>query len=79
MSHRFKSAGKQVIYNDQLAFNWLIGSALIENSDVTLTDKEIESVLRPHSEFDYPDFIQVTFRDIFFPGRRKCVVGSDGL
>ncbi len=66
VSHKFKSAGKQVTYNDKLAFNWLIGLALIENSSVTLTDADIAGILHTQDNTAYPDFIQNTFQNIFF-------------
>lgn len=66
VSYWFKCAGKQVIYNDYLKFNWNIGLALIENSDVRLSDDEIELALQAHHEIVYPDFIQTTFQNVYF-------------
>lgn len=66
VSHLFKNAGKQVTYNDYLAFNWNIGAALIENSHETLSDENIEIVLASQNAANYPDFIQKTFKDIYF-------------
>lgn len=66
VSHMFKNAGKQVIYNDILAFNYQIGLALIENSGVTLTDEDITLVLSDKREITYPNFIQKTFDGIYF-------------
>lgn len=66
VSHMFKNAGKQVIYNDLLAFNYQIGLALIENSSVTLSDEDVMLVLDVQPDVIYPDFIQKTFGDIYF-------------
>lgn len=66
VSHMFKNAGKQVIYNDLLAFNYQIGLALIENSSVTLTDDDIALVLDNQLDVFYPDFIQKSFEGIYF-------------
>lgn len=66
VSHLFKRAGKRVIYNDLLHFNWVIGKALIENSDVCLTPEDIEGVLSSESGDVYPTFIQDTFSGIYF-------------
>jgi adenine-specific DNA methylase len=66
VSHMFKNAGKQVIYNDLLAFNHQIGLALIENSDVTLSDDDVARVLDDAQDVIYPDFIQKSFEDIYF-------------
>jgi adenine-specific DNA-methyltransferase len=64
VSYLFKWMGKQVTYNDALTFNWHIGRALIENSAVTLSDDDLELVFAPCD--DCPDFIQTTFRGLFF-------------
>ncbi|MBZ0278271.1 MAG: DNA adenine methylase, partial [Anaerolineae bacterium] len=66
VSHLFKNAGKQVTYNDFLAFNQNIGLALIENSTVRLTDAEIDLICTHEDGAPYPDFIQKTFQDIYF-------------
>lgn len=66
VSHMFKNAGKQVIYNDLLAFNYQIGLALIENSGVTLTDEDVALVLDDAQDVIYPDFIQKSFEGIYF-------------
>ncbi|MDX2078273.1 MAG: DNA adenine methylase [bacterium] len=66
VSHWFKNAGKQVIYNDILKFNWNIGQALIENSTEILSDEDINRILATQTDIAYPDFIQKTFGDIYF-------------
>jgi adenine-specific DNA methylase len=66
VSHMFKNAGKQVIYNDLLAFNHQIGLALIENSGVILTDEEVALVLNARGDRVYPDFIHRAFEGIYF-------------
>jgi adenine-specific DNA-methyltransferase len=66
VSHLFKTAGKQVTYNDSLAFNWHIGLALIQNADIHLTATDVEVLLQPQPDLNYPDFIQTTFQNIYF-------------
>jgi adenine-specific DNA-methyltransferase len=66
VSHMFKNAGKKVVYNDLLAFNRSIGLALIENSREILTDTEIACVLRAQGSVAYPNFIETTFKGIYF-------------
>ncbi len=66
VSHMFKNAGKQVIYNDLLAFNHQIGLALIENANVTLTGEDLALVLADRPDVIYPDFIQKSFEGIYF-------------
>src|ERR1700694_5664567 len=66
ISHFFKSRGKQVTYNDNLKFNWQIGTALIQNADTTLPDHDIEAILTRLPGVTYPSFIAQTFHDIYF-------------
>jgi len=66
VSHLLKQEGKEVTYNDSLTFNYLIGSALIENSRETLTEDDINHVLRRNDAVNYPTFVADTFRGIFY-------------
>ncbi len=66
VSHMFKNAGKQVLYNDILAFNHQIGLALIQNSGDMLTDHDIEQLLTLRVDNQYSTFIQDTFESIYF-------------
>lgn len=61
----FKKHGKQVYYNDLLKFNQIIGTALIENKDTTVTDDDLKSALSFNRK-DYPNFIQKEFKGIFY-------------
>ena len=64
VSHMFKNAGKQVTYNDSLAFNHQIGLALIENPDVRLSEADVETILAPRT--NHPTLIQDTFSGVYF-------------
>ena len=66
VSYKFKQEGKQVVYNDILNFNNVIGTALIENNDVLLSDNDIEKIINPQQGIEYPTFIFDTFKDIYF-------------
>jgi adenine-specific DNA methylase len=66
VSHMLKNAGKRVVYNDALKFNWSIGLALIENARETLSEAEIDCVLQRRHDLIYPNFIQKTFENIYF-------------
>ena len=66
VSHLFKRAGKQVIYNDYLAFNYTIGQALIENAGVTLTPEDLSLILRFDADEPYPNLIERTFTGVYF-------------
>ena len=66
VSFRLKEEGKQVTYNDILPFNHIIGKALIENEGTCLKEAEIDTLLRKDENIEYPDFIERTFKDIYF-------------
>ncbi len=66
VSFRLKQEGKKVVYNDILKFNHIIGKALIENKDVFLEDDDVTSLLKKHDLVIYPNFIEKTFKDIYF-------------
>jgi len=66
VGYMLKTKGKQVYYNDYLRFNYLTGLALIENSKAMLNENDMDFILSIHSNIDYPDFIQKTFKDIYF-------------
>lgn len=66
VAYRLKQKGKQVIYNDLLKFNWLIGLALIENDSEVLSYEEIDFLVTKHPGIKYPTFVYNTFKDIYF-------------
>lgn len=66
IAYMYKAMGKKVLYNDYLACNYFTGSALIENSKYTLDDEDIKFVLTPHDTINYPNFIERTFKDIYY-------------
>lgn len=64
VSYLFKSMGKQVYSNDFLHFPSVITRAVIENNSKVLSQKEMEILLNQEGEAD--DFIQKTFKNVFF-------------
>lgn len=66
VSHMLKSKGKQVTYNDVLKFNWYIGTALIENDNIRLSEHDVECLLKEHQSTKYPTFVRDTFKNIYF-------------
>lgn len=66
LAYRLKQAGKSVVYNDILRFNYYIGLALIENKNTLLNQKDVDFILAKHSHIDYPHFVQDTFSNIYF-------------
>lgn len=66
VGYMFKKNGKQVFYNDSLRFNYYVGLAIIENSEIVLNDEDMGFILGKHPEIEYPTFIYDTFHDIYF-------------
>lgn len=66
ISFKMKEKGKKVTYNDILPFNHIIGKALIENTSTLLREDEVDSILRIDSNLSYPNFIEKTFKDIYY-------------
>src|SRR5262249_47056628 len=65
VSYLLKKMGKRVTYNDYLRFNWLIGTALIDNDSSSLAGEEIDSALRCSGNSQCR-FVQQPFRGIYF-------------
>ena len=67
----FKRYGKQVLYNDLLKFNQIIGRAIVENDIIKITPDDINAILQTPLN-GYPDFIQREFKGIFFPDEENA-------
>jgi adenine-specific DNA methylase len=66
VAYHLKKQGKRVTYNDLLKFNYHFGSALIKNSKVRLSSRDVEWILRKHEGLNYPSFVADTFSGIYF-------------
>ena len=66
VSYMFKQQGKQVFCNDVLKFNYYIGLAIIENTETTLSKRDINFILKKHPGTKYSSFIDDTFQGIYF-------------
>jgi len=66
VAHRLKRAGKRVVYNDLLNFNFTIGQALIENSYDRLSETDVDQLIQERPGVNYPSFIQDTFGEIYY-------------
>jgi adenine-specific DNA-methyltransferase len=64
VSYLLKAMNKEVTYNDYLRFNSIIGKSIIENSFVTLSDVEVNRILKEN--ISSGSFITDTFRDIYY-------------
>lgn len=63
VGYLFKAMGKEVISNDFLRFPSVIATATVENATTTISPAVLERLLAPAP---HGDFIQRTFRDVFF-------------
>jgi len=66
VSYLLKTKDKKVTYNDLLKFNYLIGKSLIENTNTKLSESDINFLVNRDNGFNYENFIERTFRDIYF-------------
>ncbi|HEV8286650.1 MAG TPA: DNA adenine methylase [Chitinophagaceae bacterium] len=66
VSYLLKKMGKAVTYNDKLHFNYLIGKAIIENSQYKLTDEDITSLKNINPEITYRNFIERIFKGVYY-------------
>jgi adenine-specific DNA-methyltransferase len=66
VSYLLKKMGKSVTYNDKLHFNFLIGKAIIENSQYKLTDQDIVDLKTVNPEVIYQNFITKTFKGVYY-------------
>ena len=65
VGYNFKKLGKKVVYNDIMAFNSMIATAIIGNKDTVLSEEEIDELL--YSEVNgNPTFIQENYKNIYF-------------
>lgn len=72
VSYLFKTKEKRVVYNDNLRSNYLIGKALIENSDTQLAPSEVDDLLVRKEGVVYGDFVERNYRDVFFLDDENC-------
>lgn len=66
VAYEFKKLGKEVTCNDILKSNYVIATALIANSQRRLTDEEIGFIVKRHDDTKYKDFIEHTFKGIYY-------------
>lgn len=67
VSHALKCLGKHVTYNDVLAFNHQVGTALIENDHIRPRRERINSIGVQVPGIEYGDFIERTFEGVYYP------------
>ena len=71
IGYLLKLKGKRISYNDNLRFNYLIGKSIIENNKFRLSNKDIESILTEQKDIKYNNFIQKTFKSIYYTNKEN--------
>jgi len=66
VGYYMKRKGKKVIYNDYLKFNHIIGKALIENNNVTLSMEKFKQIMKQDENFNYKFIITNNFNNIYY-------------
>lgn len=60
----YKTKGVHVVANDRLRYRCHIARAIIENNSATVSDEELEALLKSNSKAG--EFVEKTFRGKFF-------------
>lgn len=66
VAYYMKCMRKQVIYNDNLQFNAIIGKAIIENNSIKLPMNQFTDIWTKNPNIDYIDIISRNFKDIYY-------------
>ena len=64
VGYMYKQKGLRVVCNDRLRYCWHIARAIVENQKVTLSEDDLEALLKTNSKAG--NFVQETFRGKFF-------------
>jgi hypothetical protein len=70
VSYNFKKNGYKVISNDILSYNSIITKALVENSNVILTEDDIDKLFEPNLHKN--NFIETEFTDLYYT-KDECI------
>jgi len=64
VSYMFKAQNKQVLSNDYMAFSADITKAMVENNNVTISNKDLKIILNENTPTD--NFVSETFKELYF-------------
>jgi DNA adenine methylase len=74
VAYTFKTYGKQVLCNDFMAMSAAYTCAMVENNEVKLMDKEIQTLLDPSGETD--GFVSRSFKGLYFSDEENHLIDS---
>lgn len=66
IAYRLKQMGKSVITNDFLMFNHMIGKALVENIEHTLSNEDLEILFSDNSDPQEYNLMETLYSNLFF-------------
>ena len=72
VGYMFKTMGKRVFSNDYMAMSAMYGKAIIENSTIKLSEREIDRLFAPNSKAD--SFVQDTFQGLYYSDSDNAVI-----
>ncbi len=64
VGYMLKSQGKTVVSNDYMAMSYTFAKAMIENSDITLSQAEATALLEPVEPIDH--FVETRFQGLYY-------------
>ena len=76
IAYMFKQLGKQVLTNDFLTFNYLIGKSLVENPGFTLNPQDVEVLFSENANPGYFNLMESLFGGLFFMPEEAAFVDS---
>lgn len=74
VSYLFKTMNKTVYSNDFLHFSYILAKATTENQNEKIASSDLEILYQENPQI--PDFIQKTFKDIFYSKDELCFLDS---
>ena len=76
IAYLFKQLGKEVITNDFLDFNNIIGRALVENSHFILDSADIDILFSENKDADQYNLIESLYSGLFFTSEEAAFIDS---
>lgn len=74
VSYYMAQKGKEVIYNDVMAFNSEIAKALLCSPKGIFTENDIQTVLRDNPDINYHHYIRDLFDDIYYTQSENDII-----
>ncbi len=66
VSYLLKRMGKEVTFNDLFRWNYILGQAVVVNNRVTLSDKDVDRILSPRTDYPWGRVVRTNFKGIYY-------------